>query len=54
MKKEVTSKGGPREGSGPKAKNELDIKMPATFYIKKRHLIKAKSKIQKIVDEINK
>jgi hypothetical protein len=45
--------GGFRIGAGRKEMPEKELKATVIFYIKKKHVAKAKKIIQPIVDEIN-
>jgi hypothetical protein len=45
--------GGARPNSGPKKKDPKEKKVTVAFYIKRKHVEKAKAKIKPIVDKIN-
>lgn len=54
MKDDIRKKnGGAREGSGRKAIDPEERKVPVWFYVKKKLVEHAKKKINPIVDKIN-
>lgn len=46
-------RGGARPNSGPKKKDPQEKKVTVAFYIKRKHVEKAKAEIKPIVDKIN-
>jgi hypothetical protein len=49
-----SNRGGARPNSGPKKIDPQEKKVTVAFYIKRKHVEKAKKKIKPIVDKINK
>lgn len=48
-----STRGGARPNSGPKKKDPQEKKVTVAFYIKRKHVEKAKAEIKPIVDKIN-